>query len=307
MSFLKRLFKSKEEGDYESILSKLANDVHNRQMRLSEIRLRERRSTLLATLYTLAAWGAYISLWYMRLLPHLYGTRRPSEVERIIKAVPVILGPIIILFTRRIVQIWYRRKGDAEEKTLQALMKKQRSVLEDIKKKSNYYSTQELLMKYEAAPINSPPRQRVVSSSATLQLTARPPLQRGQQSTLPTPTSPFTAQKQWYDKLADFVLGDDDANVPMSRYALICEKCRAHNGLVKESLWDDTDYFCRKCNHFNPAPRSKRSSAPSRDTSPQSIRQSSSPEPQRNGRAAQSISASSSRHGGDTSMMEDGP
>ena len=54
-----------------------------------------------------------------------------------------------------------------------------------------------------------------------------------------TPQRP--PRKQWYDKLADAILGDDDATgSPSSRYALICQKCFAHNGLVKESVWQDT-------------------------------------------------------------------
>jgi endoplasmic reticulum junction formation protein lunapark len=57
-----------------------------------------------------------------------------------------------------------------------------------------------------------------------------------------TPLKP--ARKQWYDKLADALLGDDEEDVGAgragSRYALICEKCFAHNGLVKESIWEDT-------------------------------------------------------------------
>jgi endoplasmic reticulum junction formation protein lunapark len=88
-------------------------------------------------------------------------------------------------------------------------------------------------------------------------------------------------RKQWYDKLADALLGDDDSVPPTSRYALICQKCFAHNGLVKESLWQDTrqytisipfvciaplqihllpprnlGYVCPKCGHFNPSQRS---------------------------------------------------
>lgn len=54
-----------------------------------------------------------------------------------------------------------------------------------------------------------------------------------------TPQPP--PRKQWYDKLADAILGDDDTTgSPSSRYALICQKCFAHNGLVKESVWQDT-------------------------------------------------------------------
>jgi hypothetical protein len=54
-----------------------------------------------------------------------------------------------------------------------------------------------------------------------------------------TPQPP--PRKQWYDKLADAILGDEDVTgSPSSRYALICQKCFAHNGLVKESAWQDT-------------------------------------------------------------------
>jgi len=51
------------------------------------------------------------------------------------------------------------------------------------------------------------------------------------------PPPPGPTRKTWFDKLADAVLGGED-DVP--RFALICEKCFAHNGLVKESALDDT-------------------------------------------------------------------
>lgn len=48
-------------------------------------------------------------------------------------------------------------------------------------------------------------------------------------------------RKLWYDKLADALLGEDESplNAAASRYALICEKCSNHNGLVKEDMWED--------------------------------------------------------------------
>jgi hypothetical protein len=56
----------------------------------------------------------------------------------------------------------------------------------------------------------------------------------------PQPIQP--TRKQWYDKLADAILGDEESSmsVAASRYALICQKCFSHNGLVKESVWEDT-------------------------------------------------------------------
>ena len=48
-------------------------------------------------------------------------------------------------------------------------------------------------------------------------------------------------RKHWYDKVADAILGDDDTiTAASSRYALICQRCFAHNGLVKESVWEET-------------------------------------------------------------------
>lgn len=122
----------KEPEDFGQVLAALALDIQKREVRLNEIRLRERRATLLVTLYTFAGWGAYLGLWYTQLLPQMSGHRPNSSMEKAVKGFPAILGPIMyvillpilsaymtnpvsrILFTRRIVQLWYNRKGNAE-------------------------------------------------------------------------------------------------------------------------------------------------------------------------------------------------
>ncbi|EAU82556.1 hypothetical protein CC1G_12136 [Coprinopsis cinerea okayama7 len=326
MSFLRRIWSKKADEDYETVLSNLANDIQKRQVKLSEIRLRERRSTLLVTLYTLAVWVAYVSLWYMGILPSIKGKLgvRNLKIEKAVKAVPVVIGPVIILFIRRIVQIWYERKGNAEEKTLQQLMKQRRDKVEEIKKKTNYYSTRDLLQKYDdVTPAETPLRRRnppvpqnpfATPKPGTPQLDGRPLPVDPRLNTpvaVKTPVDPRLAlspsypvappKKQWYDKVADALLGDDDHSYqsPSSRYALICEKCFTHNGLVKESMWEDAQYVCPKCNHFNASVRSKKlqrqggspstpvgiSRIPSQTPSPQSGL-SPSPEPLRSGQPA---------------------
>jgi hypothetical protein len=201
----------------------------------------------------------------------------------------------------RIVQTWYKSKGDAEgthychalsytrvsailaEKTIQNLLKQQRGKVEEIKKKTNYYSTRTLIERYDD-PSASPLRRRVGPSNAhplppatpknispqpntnvqtpnvpgALKTPSKPPTQFSRksffllsqhfakpyqplESTL-TQSQPFpTPRRQWYDKLVDALLGDDEQapNAASSRYALICEKCFTHNGLVKESMWED--------------------------------------------------------------------
>jgi|SRR6267142_1433110 len=179
----------KEPEDFGQVIAALARDIQKRELRLNELRLRERRATLLVTLYTFAGWGAYLGLWYTQLLPQMSGHRPNSRVEKAVKGFPAILGPIMyviipppllsaymtnlvsrILFTRRIVQLWFNRKGNAEgmrhrqqprgglvltslkyfsEKSLAALKLERRNKVEDFKRKTNYYETRELLERYE--------------------------------------------------------------------------------------------------------------------------------------------------------------
>lgn len=84
----------KKDEDYETILSNLAIDIHKRQVKLSEIRLRERRATLLVTLYTLAAWVAYVGIWYSGIRV-FGGNARSSQAEKALRAAPTVIGPIV--------------------------------------------------------------------------------------------------------------------------------------------------------------------------------------------------------------------
>lgn len=90
-----RIHLQKEPEDFGQILAALALDIQKRETRLNEIRLRERRATLLVTLYTLAGWGAYLGLWYAQVLPQASRHRINSPVDKAIKAFPAVLGPIM--------------------------------------------------------------------------------------------------------------------------------------------------------------------------------------------------------------------
>ena len=96
---IQSLFKApeqKDNEDYETILSTLANDIQKRQLKLSELRLRERRSTLLATLYTLGAWVAYVGVWHWDSLPMKISNPR---VAKGVKVLPVLFGPIVCVYS----------------------------------------------------------------------------------------------------------------------------------------------------------------------------------------------------------------
>ncbi|KAI6042267.1 hypothetical protein EDC04DRAFT_2971916 [Pisolithus marmoratus] len=269
MPFFTRLFGKSSSEDYEQILSTLAADVQKRQTRLAEIRLRERRTTLHFTLGTILMWFAYVSLWYTRTLPQTWRESGPGKAGG--------AGRTCTDFVC---------EADDADMTLMAVLKKQRAKVEEIKQKTNYYSTRNLIEKYDEPPASSTPnatplrRRNVVGSVPPTPLTLQ--TQSPQQYTTPNgqtkssvlqlspaPQPIQATRKQWYDKLADAILGDDESSVGVaaSRYALICQKCFAHNGLVKESQWEETQYICPKCGFFNPSAKSKKKST-SRTPSP---------------------------------------
>ncbi|KAJ7915598.1 hypothetical protein B0H13DRAFT_2324161 [Mycena leptocephala] len=95
-------------ADDEPVLAALASDIAARRGALAGLRARSDHVSTLVTLYALALWAAYHTAWYFGFVA---------------AGSPVFVGPVMILFIRRIVQIWYNRKGNAEEKTLRALLK----------------------------------------------------------------------------------------------------------------------------------------------------------------------------------------
>ncbi|KAB5594263.1 Protein lunapark [Ceratobasidium theobromae] len=270
---------SKNAPTDTEVLEALAESIRARDEHLSEIRRREARTSLLFTLYSIAAWALYLALWFYSLLPPLEGHQAlnwtvPKSVEKIVHVAPGVAGPIIIYQTRRLVQSWYKRQQTIEENQLKKLRAEQKKKLEEIKTKHNFDKTRELLEMYGEIPRKEDPnvsiRQRAITMNPTTPRTPRSHGQKPQQQSdrspnlthlSPTPPRPIQPpQKGWLDKVADRVLGEEDSTVGLaqSRYALICERCFSHNGLVRESEWETTQYICPKCGHMNFSPAAKR-------------------------------------------------
>lgn len=90
----------KPEGpeDYERVLAALSMSIQSKQTRLAEIRLRERRATLVVTLYAIGGWLVYLAAWWT-VLPRWYIWRPRSRdevtLQAVIKAIPALVGPIL--------------------------------------------------------------------------------------------------------------------------------------------------------------------------------------------------------------------
>lgn len=202
--------------------------------------------------------------------------------------VPVLGSPVLIISTRRIVRWWYRRIGAAEEKHLIDLRRQKREKVDEIKRATKYDHLRMLLEKYDEAgpkpPVeaatptkgkagsrNASPSSRSPTSSAAgtpqrpgsaapstpeaqaLQAQRMALMRQQGIRPVPPPTAPaIPMQKTWMDKLADSILGSDPAALgPEQKYALICARCHAHNGLALKEEFNEVQYVCPHCGHFN--------------------------------------------------------
>ncbi|KAK8870027.1 hypothetical protein IAR55_000597 [Kwoniella newhampshirensis] len=304
------IFSKSAPPDYETLLARLATDISEAKTHLSEIRLRERRFSLLVNAYGVAAWAVWVGLWWVNGLPlGLIGLSHRDIEGRVISLGGIMGGPVFIYLLNRLVHIYFKRQRTHEETHLRALLTQQRKHLEEIKKATNYDSTRKLIEQYDdpsagtrsapgpnqAGGIHPSPRtpQRKVldSPSPAGTKSAGPggtprapghligaggtpgpanspiPIPEGLSSdqaaalqmqihaiqpVLPTP------EKRWYDRVVDFILGDDPSQAAQSKYALVCGECFRHNGLVGSKYeWERMQWICPRCNHLNPSPLSK--------------------------------------------------
>jgi hypothetical protein len=91
------------------------------------------------------------------------------------------------------------------EKALKDLMKQRREKVEEIKKKTNYYSTRDLLQKYDDSSMASPvPLRRRVLASQPVPVTPQQPVRV--KNGLPDQSSPNTNPLSRKDFLNDDIL-----------------------------------------------------------------------------------------------------
>ncbi|MBW0485830.1 hypothetical protein O181_025545 [Austropuccinia psidii MF-1] len=279
---------------FEKELTQLELKIERHQDRLQSIRIRQRSTTSKVTNYSLGFWFIYSILSYLGLGPFNWLellSFKNDNWNHAIQFLPIILIPIALLFVRQIFQSWYQRKQESEQIQLRQLQKQLRDKVEELKNKTSYYSTKELLERYDEklkkpivpTPSNSSQspssattpnsqllRQRLPNSPSTrlttpiIPNTSSPlhhlpttsqdprqvPLPPSLNSTSQRPSSP--SGRGWADRFAEVLLGDDEAR-PESKYALICIRCLAHNGLVLKEELNQIQYLCPKCGAFNPS------------------------------------------------------
>ncbi|KAG0213600.1 hypothetical protein BGX28_004017 [Mortierella sp. GBA30] len=133
------------DSDYEKILSDLDSNIRKAELRLSAINVRERRLLSLWLIYSVMAWIVYVAVFALYLHQQYY-----DEVQTwAVVFTPVALGIPLIYLGRSLITVWYKRAKTNEESQLNLLRADQRLKVEELKKKTAYYSTKTLLERYD--------------------------------------------------------------------------------------------------------------------------------------------------------------
>ncbi|CAJ0827399.1 11863_t:CDS:2 [Entrophospora sp. SA101] len=102
------------------------------------------------------------------------------------KVAPVLTGPFFIVIGYRFLALWYRRKEANEISQLESLRAQQSLKVEELKKKTGYYTTKTLLERYDS-PTRLPTNQQPMSPGQKNPLTTTTPgsLKPGTPNSLP--------------------------------------------------------------------------------------------------------------------------
>ncbi|GJJ69538.1 endoplasmic reticulum junction formation protein lunapark [Entomortierella parvispora] len=143
-AIISRLRKS-DESDYEKILSDLDSNIRKAELRLSAINLREKRFMGLWLIYTVLTWIGYSAVFAL----YLNQQYNDEPQTWALAFAPVVIGLPVIYIGRSLITVWYRRAKTSEESQLSLLRADQRLKVEELKKKTAYYSTKTLLERYD--------------------------------------------------------------------------------------------------------------------------------------------------------------
>ncbi|RKP06380.1 hypothetical protein THASP1DRAFT_31792, partial [Thamnocephalis sphaerospora] len=121
------VFRRTDDGDFERILSDLDEQIRTAELRLSDIKLREKKTSIVFLVYSVLLYLLYGVAYFVYL-------RQPTDDSHLwlVKFVPLVLIPIILYFLNRLIALWYRRKKVNEDEHLVNLRAKQKLKVSDM-------------------------------------------------------------------------------------------------------------------------------------------------------------------------------
>ncbi|XP_012261956.2 endoplasmic reticulum junction formation protein lunapark isoform X2 [Athalia rosae] len=209
--------------------------------------------------------------------------------DQIFYMTPLLIFPIVILFTKKLVSWYYKRKISRNKTKLSTMQQEKRKILDEVIETETYKKAKEILIKFapdrlrmtplspQPTPAKSAPQNETPRRPSTPQVSApvNAALPGGGATELrrrllpvsslsstkpieaPLPRPILPQQRSYLDRLVEYLVGDG----PSNRYALICRQCDSHNGMALKEEFEYFGFRCCYCNFWNPA-RKQKPSAP---------------------------------------------
>lgn len=265
---------------FEKELNDIYSSINKKNQEI--IRLNQVKKSVVKNLYFYAsiAFTLYVSVLIVRL-PYnsskinvfkWFILNQLKEQLLTLLGIPVITYAVKFLFTYLIDVLIKSR-----DKSVRSMKKKQKEKIDELKKLTNFNTTNELLNKYDskkpkpqAKPTEKVPPKTSVTTKPQ-QNTGKPgaPVPAPVSGAVPTPnggissnklpnSGPFppniqSPQKRTIqDRIFDLLIGSEDDSIE-NRYALICRKCYGHCGLAPPNTKDPQSikYICPFCKTLN--------------------------------------------------------
>ncbi|XP_033208212.1 endoplasmic reticulum junction formation protein lunapark-B isoform X3 [Belonocnema kinseyi] len=205
-----------------------------------------------------------------------------SPYDQLIYVTPLLIFPILILFVKRLVSWYYKRKLRRNEEKLSTMQQEKKKILDEVTETETYKKAKEILLKFApdqlrmtplspqptfavTTPNRETPRRPSTPQPSVLPLPGAGELRRraltssniAQSVGTPLPRPILPQHRSYLDKLVEYLVGDG----PSNRYALICRQCESHNGMALKEEFEYFGFRCCYCNFWNPA-RKQKPSAP---------------------------------------------
>jgi len=277
----------KKEGPIEKVLEEMDHRIKDIEERSLTYRTRWRNAISLLVLYGVVLECAYLFFFYL----WIFRSTESDFLEKALWGIPIFAIFSVCWTLKVIINFYYSRRVTNDELELQTMKKRQKTKLEEFAKATDFYKTRELLNRYTKTLVdpNTPGKETPVKKTPTKP--EETPGLRHRNVGTPAPANPPPVEAQpappqpeielppmrpvppiyiavpadrrqdppdrvapppdpnrpWYDKLIDSLVGDN----PDHSSALICERCRQHNGIVPKEEMENIQFKCRSCGHFN--------------------------------------------------------
>ncbi|KAJ1674138.1 hypothetical protein EV182_003886 [Spiromyces aspiralis] len=137
----------RKSDNYEEILAALDADIKKAEKRRVKTQQQAQRWLTIWTMYTLLLWVVYsVGFW-------LYGwpmRHNMSGLTLTASITSVLGGPFFIYYSRKIIRAWFRQSLERQGKKIEQLMSEQKEKIRELKEKTKYDKTKNLIDRYES-------------------------------------------------------------------------------------------------------------------------------------------------------------